>query len=94
MEHGDDKTRKKIILEFDTSLGKALTHIREDQDLTQDDIADSLGCKQPLISKIEAGQRSLKFAEVGLFATALGISRDELVVALLYAMDHPSAHEH
>ena len=75
--------RKRMILEFDSSIGHTISELRTARNLKQEDIADALGCGQPLISRLEAGQRSLKFAEVGIFAEALGMTREELVMHLL-----------
>jgi transcriptional regulator with XRE-family HTH domain len=79
-------SRKQVILENDGLIGAALSMIREQQGLRQDEVASRLGCGQPLISKIEAGQRSLKFAEIDLFAAALEVSREHFVSTVLDAM--------
>lgn len=80
-------TRKQLVVECDVVIGHALAMLREGQNLNQSEVAKRLGCGQPLVSKIESGQRSLKFAEVDIYAQVLGISRDELVDALNKAID-------
>ena len=79
--------RKKLVLEYDKSLGRAIATLRGDQHLSQGTVAKGFGCEQPLISKLEAGQRSRKFSEVTSLARALGVPRERLVDALLEALD-------
>lgn len=79
--------RKRKALAYDGSIGDAIAKVRYKQQLRQGDVADAFGCEQPLISKLEAGQRSLKFSELPALSRALGVSRDELVKELLEALD-------
>lgn len=79
--------RRRICLEYDSAIGSAIADIRMDQGLDQALVAESFGCKQPLISKLEKGQRALKVSELNLLANALGISRDALVEKLLEGID-------
>lgn len=79
----DKSSPKRLVLEYDSSIGEALRRIRHMRGLRQEDVARSLGYGQATLSKLEAGQRSLKVAELPLFADALGMTRDELSDVLL-----------
>ena len=79
--------RKKLLLEYDSSIGQALRDLRKERDLKQTDLADDLGARQSSLSKIEAGQRSLRACEIALYAQALGMTREELWAAISAAMD-------
>ena len=83
--------RKQQALLYDEAIGDAVASVRYDQRLRQGDVAEAFGCEQPLISKLEAGQRSLKFCEIHALASALNISVDELVDRLLSAIKKADA---
>jgi transcriptional regulator with XRE-family HTH domain len=51
---------------------KILRDLREMLDLTQDEIAEKIGVKQPAVSKIESGERKLTFETFSKMITALG----------------------
>ena len=61
------------------SIGKALQLVRVERDLTQVELAASLGKPQSFISKIESGERSLHVYELFSYAEALGMDAQELV---------------
>jgi transcriptional regulator with XRE-family HTH domain len=51
---------------------KILRDLREMLDLTQDEIAEKIGIKQPAVSKLESGERKLTFETFSKVITALG----------------------
>ena len=51
---------------------KILRDLREMLDLTQDEIAEKIGVKQPAVSKLESGERRLTFETFSKVITALG----------------------
>lgn len=92
MSHGESiLLRRRLVLEYDSSIGRAIARLRKEAGLNQEAVAREFCCDQPLISKLEKGQRSLKFSEVNALAYSLGIPRDLLVKRLLDAIDNPGA---
>ena len=79
--------RKRMILEYESRIGDAVADVRDSQGLDQATVAKAFGCQQPAISKLEAGQRSLRFSEIGLLADSLGVSRSSLIEKLCAAID-------
>ncbi|MGL5077072.1 MAG: helix-turn-helix domain-containing protein [Waterburya sp.] len=51
---------------------KILRDLREMLNLTQDEIAEKIGVKQPAVSKLESGERKLTFETFSKMITALG----------------------
>ncbi|SDR20909.1 Helix-turn-helix domain-containing protein [Tsukamurella pulmonis] len=65
----------------DKLLGRYVRRRREELALTQEGLADLLGLKQFVVSRIEAGDRGLKVTELGKFAQALRTTPEALVTA-------------
>lgn len=61
--------------------------------MRQTELAQRLGTSQSIVSKIEAGRRSLRIRELRDYAQALGMDPKELVDCLLSDED-PVADEH
>jgi transcriptional regulator with XRE-family HTH domain len=51
---------------------KILRDLREMADLSQEEIAEKIGIKQPAISKLESGERKLTFETLSKVIAALG----------------------
>lgn len=68
-------------MKFDRNIavGKVLKRLRKQGGLTQEQLGAKVGLPQPIISKIEMGDRGLAFIETWLYAEALGTD----VVALI-----------
>jgi transcriptional regulator with XRE-family HTH domain len=60
---------------------KLLKDLRQDKNLTQTQLADSLGLPQSYVSKYEAGERRLDFVETFFLCHALGISIEDFAKA-------------
>lgn len=54
--------------------------IRKDRGLTQTELADLLGTKQPSISRVLRGEEDITLSRAEAFAKALGVSFAELVL--------------
>lgn len=78
--------RKRMVLEYNSSIGRAISELRESRGLNQNELGAEFGFEQSLISKLESGQRSLKFAEMVLLARSLDISSEELAAYLINAL--------
>lgn len=52
--------------------------LREKSGLTQSDLADLYGCRQPYISQIERGDRGYGFKTLNRLAQILGVKVEEL----------------
>lgn len=88
MKRENDITmRRKLTLEYDSAIGETLRQLRVDRKLNQIDIALALGGGQAMVSKMESGQRSLRFAEVIFLANALGMPFRELIDTLTDTVD-------
>ena len=62
-----------------TVSGDALKAAREDAELTQQGLADRVGCTKWCISKIEAGARQPSGALYGRICRALGVDKQTLL---------------
>lgn len=60
---------KKIVRKF----GKQLRKLRLEQGLTQEQLAERLGCATTFISRIENGRRSPSLANIGRLAEILDV---------------------
>lgn len=65
--------------DFDVALGRLLARLREEGGLSQEALAASLGRDQPLVSKVERGQRRVSVADLLAWLDALGVSLGEIV---------------
>jgi transcriptional regulator with XRE-family HTH domain len=59
--------------EFDEALGQLLARLRESGDLSQEALAAAIGRDQPLVSKVERGQRRVSVADLVDWLDALGV---------------------
>ncbi len=60
-------------------LGKNLYKIRTNKNISQGDIARSLGVDRGFISNIENGKTNPTLATISKIAKAIGVSADELL---------------
>jgi transcriptional regulator with XRE-family HTH domain len=60
-------------------LGDRIRVLREEMDLSQEDLAKRIGIDRVSLSQIENGKRSVKAEELGLIANALNVSADMLL---------------
>ncbi len=56
-----------------SEYGLALFHARQAADLTQKELADKLGVKQPYIAQIESGETNLTLEALGSMLAVLGL---------------------
>jgi len=61
------------------TIGENIKRLREDKNMTQEDLAQILGVTSSNISQIESGDRGLNISKAQKIAQALGITIDELV---------------
>ncbi|GEM_PF-2834539 len=66
--------RKQRDLDLNVQLGNQLANLRDNADLSQEQIAAQLGFARSTISKIEHGQRVLNAVEIPDYAQALRLS--------------------
>ena len=59
-------------------VGDILRDIRLDMGMSQSQVAERCGVRQPFISKVEHGERELSAVEILPYAAALGISDERL----------------
>jgi len=60
-------------------LGKNLKHIRTEKDISQGDIARSLGVSRGFVSNLENGKTNPTLATITRLASAIGVTTDELL---------------
>ena len=60
-------------------LGKNLKRIRAKKDISQVDVARSLGVSRGFVSNIESGKTNPTLATIARLANAIGVSSDELL---------------
>ena len=60
-------------------LGKNLKRIRTEKDISQVDVARSLGVSWGFISNIESGKTNQTLATIDRLANSVGVSSDELL---------------
>ena len=61
------------------TTGENIKRLRENKNMTQEELAQILGVTSSNISQIESGERGLNITKAQKIAQALGISIDELV---------------
>lgn len=64
---------------FVTSFGRRVRQLREELDLSQEELADAASLHRTHISLIERGQRSVRLDTVAQLALALGKQPSELM---------------
>jgi len=57
-----------------TALVGLLREVRQSSGITQEQVAEKLGTKQSLVSKVERGERRLDVIELRRWVLALGVS--------------------
>jgi transcriptional regulator with XRE-family HTH domain len=60
-------------------VGQVIVALREDEGLTQGDLAAKLGITQSVLSRMERGASTLSIDQVRLVADALGVGPDRIV---------------
>ena len=60
-------------------LGENLKRIRTEKDISQVDVARSLGVSRGFVSNIESGKTNPTLATIARLANAVGVSSDELL---------------
>jgi DNA-binding XRE family transcriptional regulator len=71
--------RFDLKLRHKTTTGENIKRLREDKNMTQEDLAQILGVTSSNISQIESGDRGLNISKAQKIAQALGVTIDELV---------------
>ncbi|MDO4796389.1 MAG: helix-turn-helix transcriptional regulator [Coriobacteriales bacterium] len=71
------------IRESDRRIGESLARLRRERGIRQSELAQLLHSSQSMVSKIEAGGRTLRVRELPAYATALGMDAQELATAVL-----------
>ena len=64
------------------SIGKRVRERREEMDLTQRDLADTIGVSGSFIGYIERAEKVPSLETVALLSQALGVSLDRLVFGI------------
>lgn len=65
------------------SVANKIKALREQRDMTQEDLAVLVGVHQSKISHVETGRRGISFELAVKIAAALGVPVDELVASAL-----------
>jgi transcriptional regulator with XRE-family HTH domain len=65
--------------EFFVALGSRITQNRKDSNLTQVQLAETLGVSQPTMNAYELGQRRVPVSALPVLAKALGVGLEELL---------------
>lgn len=60
-------------------LRQLLRQAREDAELRQIDVAESLGVPQSYVAKVESGERKITFIEVLDLCNAIGLDPQDLI---------------
>ncbi len=64
---------------FYTNIGPKVKKLREQQDITQETLADKVGLTQSFISKLENGELTPSLKSLEKIAEALGVEVAELI---------------
>lgn len=65
--------------EFFVTLGARIAQLRKDNQITQVQLAQTLGVSQPTVNAYELGQRRVPVSALPLLARTLGVSLEDLV---------------
>lgn len=65
--------------EFFVALGSRIAQYRKDSNLTQVQLAETLGVSQPTMNAYELGQRRVPVSALPVLAKALGVGLEELL---------------
>jgi transcriptional regulator with XRE-family HTH domain len=74
-------------------LGVEIRRAREEQDLTQAELARRMGVKRPYIAGLEAGTRNLTLGQMANIADALGRGLDISFPVVAAEYRHASSHD-
>lgn len=77
--------------EYDRIVRETIKRVREEQNLTQAQLAERLGKHRQTVSRTETGKRSLELGEFFDWADALGISDAELFDRIYKALPKAKA---
>lgn len=80
------KQKRQLYKARQKKLGQTLRKLRKDSGLKQGQLAKVIGIAQPDVSKIENGERLIRFTELDLYAYALDMTVGEFVKCLLEEM--------
>jgi transcriptional regulator with XRE-family HTH domain len=72
------------------ALGRAVRAIRDEQGLSQPQVAQASGLQQTWISHIENGRRNPSWSNLGRLADGLGVTVAEIAVQAQGLADNPS----
>jgi len=61
------------------AIGKAIRQVREDRQLSQDQLASKAGLDRSYVSSIENGKRNVSIQNLSKIANSLGVSLTEIV---------------
>ncbi len=79
--------------EFFVALGNRIARLRKDNQLTQVQLAETLGISQPTMNAYEFGQRRVPVSALPILARALGVGLDELLGQADFAQTNKSMHK-
>lgn len=65
--------------EFFVALGARIAQLRKDSQITQVQLAQTLGVSQPTVNAYELGQRRAPVSALPLLARTLGVSLEDLI---------------
>ena len=71
-----------VIIEMRIALGKKIRVAREQQKLTQSDLAKRIRSSQPRVAKIEAGEEGVSLDLMTKAALAVGMTRKQIAKAI------------
>lgn len=60
-------------------FGKRIRQLREEQNLTQEELAERTGFHRTYIGMVERGERNISLSNIGVFAEYFGMSVGELM---------------
>lgn len=78
ISQGIDKRVRKTMDVAELAVRQTIKRTRQEQGLTQAELAKRLGVHRDTISRVETGKRALELGEFFDWAEALGITSDEL----------------
>jgi transcriptional regulator with XRE-family HTH domain len=61
------------------SVGRAIRQVREDRQISQEELGARAGLDRSYISSVENGKRNISLENLSLIARSLGVSLTELV---------------
>lgn len=61
-------------------FGQRIRQLREEQNLTQEELAERTGFHRTYIGMVERGERNISLSNIGVFAEYFGMTVGELMV--------------